>query len=100
VQSPINERGWSAFLRGDYLYRSRRFTDAENVGWVPEANVVNLRLGVRSAAWVFEGFCNNMLEEDAPNFGFASRDFFGVPNFTVVNREGRMCGLTVAYNHN
>jgi iron complex outermembrane receptor protein len=22
VQSPINERGWSAFLRGDYLYRS------------------------------------------------------------------------------
>jgi len=99
VQSPINDRGWYAFLRGDYLYRSRRFTDAENVGWVPEADVVNLRLGVRSDSWVFEGFCNNMLEEDAPTFGFASRDFFGVPNFTLVNREGRMCGLTVAYNH-
>jgi iron complex outermembrane receptor protein len=98
IQSPINERGWLAFMRGDYLHRSRRFTDAENVGWVPEANVVNLRLGVRSDAWTVEGFCNNLLEEDAPTFGFASRDFFGVPNFTVVNREGRMCGLTIAYN--
>ena len=100
VQSPINDRDWLAFMRGDYLYRSRRFTDAENVGWVPEANVVNLRLGVRSDSWTVEGFCNNLLEEDAPTFGFASRDFFGVPNFTVVNREGRMCGLTIAYNRN
>jgi iron complex outermembrane receptor protein len=99
VQSPINDRGWSAFLRGDYLYRSKRYTDAENVGWVPRAKVINLRLGVRSDSWSFEGFCNNMLEEDAPTFGFASRDFFGVPNFTVVNREGRMCGMTVGYNH-
>lgn len=100
VQSPINDRGWLAFMRGDYLYRSRRFTDAENVGWVPEAKVVNLRLGVRSDSWTVEGYCNNLLEEDAPTFGFASRDFFGVPNFTVVNREGRMCGLTIAYNRN
>jgi iron complex outermembrane receptor protein len=100
IQSPINERGLLAFMRGDYLYRSRRFTDAENVGWVPDASVVNLRLGVRSDSWTVEGFCNNLLEEDAPNFGFASRDFFGVPNFTVVNRQGRMCGLTIAFNRN
>ena len=73
---------------------------AENVGWVPDASVVNLRLGVRSDSWTVEGFCNNLLEEDAPTFGFASRDFFGVPNFTVVNREGRMCGLTIAFNRN
>ena len=100
VQSPINDRGWLAFMRGDYLYRSRRFTDAENVGWVPEADVVNLRLGVRSDTWTVEGFCNNLLEEAAPTFGFPSRDFFGVPNFTVVNREGRMCGVTIAFNRN
>ncbi len=88
---------WTAFMRADYLYRSKRYTDAENLGFVPSRNTVNLRIGLRDDNWTFDGFCNNILDDRTPNFGFASRDFFGVPNFTVVNRNGRICGVTVGY---
>lgn len=99
VRRPIAEGDWEAFIRGDYLSRSKSYTDEGNIGYVPGYTTVNLRLGVQSRSWLFQGFCDNVGDDDTPVFAFPSRDFGGVPHFTAKNRDGRMCGLTIAYSY-
>jgi iron complex outermembrane receptor protein len=98
VSTPAGYRDWDTFVRADWLYKSRRYVDEGNVGYIPGYDTVNLRLGLRNPEWSFEGFCNNMLNDQTPVLAFASRDFGGVPHFTVTNRDGRMCGVTVGYS--
>lgn len=98
VTTPAGYRDWDMFVRADWLYKSRRYVDEGNVGYIPGYDTVNLRLGLRNPEWSVEGFCNNMLNDQTPVLAFASRDFGGVPHFTVTNRDGRMCGVTVGYS--
>lgn len=98
VTTPAGYRDWDLFVRADWLYKSKRYVDEGNVGYIPGYDTVNLRLGLRNPEWSFEGFCNNMLNDQTPVLAFASRDFGGVPHFTVTNRDGRMCGVTVGYS--
>ncbi len=99
VRRPIGSGEWEAFVRGDYLSRSKSYTDEGNIGYVPGYTTVNLRLGAQSRSWLFQGFCDNIADDGTPVFAFPSRDFGGVPHFTAKNRDGRMCGLTVAYSY-
>jgi len=97
LEKPAGYQDWDVFLRGDYLYKSRRYVDEGNIGYIPGSGTVNLRIGLRNPEWSAEGFCNNMFKDDTPSFAFPYRDFGGVPHFAVVNRNERMCGLTLSY---
>ena len=94
---PVGQN-WSVFGRGDYLYQSKRYIDGTNLGYVPSIDTINLRVGLQNEAWSFEGFCLNVTDDDAPRYGFGSRDILGVPQVYVTNREERRCGLTVEYS--
>ena len=89
---------WQVFGRLDYLYQSKRYIDGVNVGYVPSIETVNLRVGIEDGTWSFEGFCINLTDDDAPRYGFGSRDILGVPQVYVTNREERRCGLTLEYS--
>lgn len=97
VQQPIGIGEWDAFFRTDYAYRSKRYVDAFQVGWVPSRETVNLRLGVRNLQWNVEGFCENLTDDDTPTTGFPPRDFLGVPRYMTTNRTGRICGMTAGF---
>jgi iron complex outermembrane receptor protein len=90
---------WDGFLRADYSWQDKRYVDSENIGWVPARENVNLRLGVRNNRWTIEGFCNNLTDDHTPLTSFPPRDFVGVPSIEVTNRTGRICGLTLGYQH-
>jgi len=96
-QRPINIGEWNAFLRGDYSYRSKRYVDSLNIGYVPDLHTVNLRLGVRDDRWTVEGFCDNLLDDVTPTAAFPPRDFLGVPRQFVTVRSGRICGITLGF---
>ncbi len=98
-QQPINVGDWDAFFRGDYAYRSKRYIDGLNIGWTPSRSTVNIRLGLRDNRWNVEGFCENLFDDDEPGSAFVARDFLGVPHPFVVNRNGRICGLTVGFRY-
>jgi len=94
---PINVGEWNVYVRGDYSYRSKRYVDSLNIGWVPSLSTVNLRGGFRSPRWTVEGFCDNVLDDGTPTTAFPPRDFLGVPRQFTVVRNGRICGMTLGY---
>lgn len=94
---PLGIRRWDVFVRGDVGYRSRRYVDPLNIGWVPSRSTVDLRLGMRNDRWTAEGFCENLFDDDTPAMAFSPRDFLGVPHHFVTNRTGRICGLTAGF---
>ncbi|MBL8629306.1 MAG: TonB-dependent receptor [Rhodospirillaceae bacterium] len=92
---PITD-DWDFYSRADFSWSSRKYVDSANLGWVPSREDLNLRLGVQKDNLKFQGFCNNVTNNRTPITGFPPRDFLGNPHFFVTNRDGRICGLTVA----
>jgi iron complex outermembrane receptor protein len=55
-----------AFLRGDFVYESQRYTQAANFNQLGSRTLVNLRLGVEHEQWTVTGYVNNLLNDDTP----------------------------------
>lgn len=66
------------YLRGDYSYRSRYFTDFSNVAWVGDSHIANVRIGVRSENVTLEGFVTNLFNDATLTNGQFAADQFTV----------------------
>ena len=99
VTWPIFAGRWDFTGRVDYSWQDKIYIDEANSGYIPSRETVNLRLGIRNDDWSFDGFCNNLTDDDTPVFALPPRDILGVPHYAVVNREERSCGLQVAYRN-
>jgi len=90
---------WAVIGRIDYSHQSKQYIDEANAGYIPDYGILNLRLGMQNANWTAEGYCNNAADESTPVYALPPRDLFGVPHYFAVNRNGRMCGVQVAYQY-
>lgn len=71
-----------AFLRGDFLYESKKWNGASNHGYIGDRKNVNLRTGLQSINWTLSFYVRNLLDDDTP---VAVTDFV---NFGVNNGAG------------
>ena len=96
---PLGGLGSDWFLRGDYVYNSKTWLEAENEAYVGDVTLVNARLGVESANWTAAFYVDNVLEEDAPLLVTAFPSFERFPTvvnaFHIVPRRGRNAGITL-----
>lgn len=106
----------NGFLRGDYLYESKRYVNASNLNWVSSREIVNLRLGLESEDWTLTFYVRNLLDDDTPIsalrfFNYAADPIFtspGAPNdstaanvyprlYSVIPQRERDYGLELQY---
>ena len=55
-----------AFLRGDYLFESKKWTDVANNSYLGDTHTLNFRAGFQSDRWTLSFYVRNLLEEDTP----------------------------------
>jgi len=96
---PLGGLGSEWFLRGDYVYNSKTWLEAENEAYVGDVTLLNARIGVESAAWTAAFYVDNVLDEDAPLLATAFPSFERFPTvvnaFHIVPRRGRNAGITL-----
>jgi len=96
---PLGGEGSTWFLRGDYVYNSKTWIEAENEAYVGDTTVVNGRIGIESDTWVAAFYVDNLLDEDTPLLvtDFPSFERFPtvVNAFHIVPRRGRSAGITL-----
>lgn len=89
------------YVRVDYAYRSKRYTEQINTDYIGAFNMVDLRFGVRADHWSAELFATNLLDDDTPSGAVAFFDgrqpgmVFGT---SYVLRQPRSIGIRLAYN--
>jgi iron complex outermembrane recepter protein len=57
---------WSAFLRNDFTYESKRYTQTDNLQWAPEQFRWNLRAGIERDSFTATFYVNNLTDEGDP----------------------------------
>jgi iron complex outermembrane recepter protein len=89
-------------LRGVYKYQSKQYatTPPTNVGWVGDANKLNLRAGVAKAdSWSLEAYVDNALDDGtALNFGSDLNAANVTFPLAIVYGAKRSYGLEFNYN--
>jgi outer membrane receptor protein involved in Fe transport len=98
---PFGDRGASWFLRGDYVYNSKTWLEADNVVYVGALNLVNTRFGIESDQWTATFYIDNLTDDDTPTLASQFPNFNRFPAVTtafhVVPRRGRNAGLTLLH---
>ena len=98
---PFGDGGASWFLRGDYVYNSKTWLEADNVVYVGALNLVNTRFGIESDQWTATIYIDNLTDDDTPLLATQFPNFDRFPNVTtafhVVPRRGRNAGLTLLH---
>lgn len=98
---PFGDRGASWFLRGDYVYNSKTWLEADNVVYVGALNLVNTRVGIESDQWTATLYIDNLTDDDTPALATQFPNFNNFPSVTtafhIVPRRGRNAGLTLLY---
>jgi hypothetical protein len=99
---PFGDGGASWFLRGDYVYNSKTWLEADNVVYVGALNLVNTRLGIESDRWTATFYIDNLTDDDTPTLATQFPNFDRFPDgittaFHVVPRRGRNAGLTLLH---
>jgi len=110
--------GRDVFLRGDYSYQSRKYSQVHNLAYVGDRNLLNLKLGLRSDAWSVTLFVDNVFDDGTPstvvrfadlgNLNIGPQDDpaqNNVPGTTAVERgflvplaRSRRAGITLTYD--
>jgi outer membrane receptor protein involved in Fe transport len=57
---------WSAFIRTDMTYESKRYDQVHNLAHTGDSFIVNLRLGAETERWSVTLFANNLTDDDTP----------------------------------
>lgn len=67
---------WEWFLRTDFIWESRRYTQAANFTQTDDRSIWNWRLGVQNERWTLTGFVNNILDDttQVANLAFVAFD--------------------------
>ncbi|MCC5870329.1 MAG: TonB-dependent receptor [Gammaproteobacteria bacterium] len=99
VTFPVLGSAFQGFGRTDALYRSKRWDDEANVGFIGVQTTVNARLGVRRDGLTVQAFCNNLTDDRTPIRSFLLRNLLGVPHRVIIEREGRTCGLQMSMRY-
>jgi iron complex outermembrane recepter protein len=55
---------WSAFLRNDFTYESKRYTQTDNLNWAGDSFKWNLRAGIERDNMTVSLYVNNLLDDD------------------------------------
>ena len=76
---PLGDLGAEWFLRGDYVYNSKTWLEAENEAYIGDLNLMNARLGVESDSWTAAVYVDNFLDDETP---LLATEF---PNFGAVS---------------
>jgi len=91
--------GADAFLNLDYVFNSKRYTSANNFGWIGDDRTLNLRTGVQAGPWTVTGYVRNLTDDETP---LAVLDFvnFGPVDVTypVDDRGNLLNGLDPRMN--
>ncbi|MCC5863380.1 MAG: TonB-dependent receptor, partial [Gammaproteobacteria bacterium] len=106
------------FLRADYSYQSKKYSQVHNLAYVGDRHLLNLKLGVRADAWDVTLFVDNVLDDRTPSTVVRFADLGNlnigpnenpaqdnVPGTTAVERgflvplpRSRRAGITFSYN--
>jgi iron complex outermembrane receptor protein len=96
---PFGDMGADWFLRGDYVYNSKTWLEAENEAYIGEVNLMNARIGVENDRWTAAFYVDNVLDEDAPLLATEFPNFGRFPTLTsafhVVPRRSRNAGFAL-----
>ncbi len=96
---PLGDRGAEWFARGDYVYNSKTWLDAENDSYVGALNLLNARIGIDARSWTAAVYLDNVLADDTPLLATYFPNFAQFPTTTdavhIVPRRGRNAGLTL-----
>lgn len=91
---------YKGYARLDYIYTGKQYATEANVAWTAPANVFNLKFGVRSAAYTFELWGTNILNDDTPlNIGRRA-DTFNNSNILILTpARKRTLGARVSVSY-
>jgi outer membrane receptor protein involved in Fe transport len=67
LHAPIFNGEWTAFLRSDFTFESKRFENVQNLAYADNSYLLNLRAGVENDRWSLTLFYNNALNDKTPN---------------------------------
>ena len=56
---------WSGFLRNDFTYESKRYTQTDNLNWAGDQFKWNLRAGIERDNMTLSLYVNNVLDDDS-----------------------------------
>jgi len=98
---PLGDLGTDWFLRGDYVYNSKTWLEAENEAYIGDLSLMNARIGVESEQWTAAVYMDNVLDDDTPLLATSFPNFALFPavtnSFHVVPRRGRSAGITLTH---
>jgi iron complex outermembrane receptor protein len=91
--------------RVDANYRSKSFVQVDNLQWVGDRTLANVRLGLESDRWTLTAWVENLFDDDTLVGGTRYVDFkndnvpgAGFPRgYLVTLAPGRQYGLTATY---
>lgn len=96
---PLGGLGVEWFLRGDYVYNSKTWLEAENEAYIGDLNLMNARIGVETVGWTAAFYVDNVLDDDTPLLATSFPNFALFPvvtnSFHIVPRRGRNAGITM-----
>ena len=97
---------WDYYLRGDYIYRGKTFTDELNLTTIGAYSLLNFRVGLETIDGVgIEAYCSNCADESGwatgrrfTDFGLLPANFFTGQGAVVDPITPRELGLRVSYD--
>jgi iron complex outermembrane recepter protein len=94
VTLPVGGSGLEWFARADYNYESKRYVQADNLAWVGDSHMLNLKTGLTTGAWNLTVYANNALDDDTPAVATRLLDF---SRSLLVPEKGR--NFSTLQNH-
>ncbi|MFZ9708770.1 MAG: TonB-dependent receptor [Steroidobacteraceae bacterium] len=96
---------WDSFVGIDAQHQSLRYLNQYNNFWLPKFTIANLQIGFEKDAWSWQGYVNNLFDDDTIRQGGTSSlfGFFDLRNNqlprqgVLIAPEKRVMGLRVAY---
>lgn len=101
VDVPING-DWDFFANWSLNRASKQYLRADNLAYIDDRLLSNLRLGVRTGPWTVTGFANNLFDDNSAITGVRFFDSvnFSVPAPLVTWAPPRQVGVTLRYDFN
>jgi iron complex outermembrane receptor protein len=85
------------FVRADATYQSKEYEDAEDLSWVPDRTLVNLRAGISHGPWSMEAWVKNVgdLHYVSSAFALVGTNGAGSSSYTPFLGDLRTFGVTL-----
>jgi iron complex outermembrane receptor protein len=100
--------GWNWFVRADYRFESKQYSNVSNTSFYGPRNVINFHAGVEDDNWSLTGFVLNLTNDQTPIGNSPNAILNGSPPYTTFPvkdyptsylPEGRTYGLRLEYQY-